>query len=151
MRKLTAIALLVAGLGLTPAATAETYLLSLGRGSSAADPPWNNWPSHNPPGVGATLTLDDLEFAFPEDTRRHRALAELREEMQHPDGRVLMKVNNLSDARMIDALYEAQVRLICTAAAEPEYLYVEGDGAFEFERTASRLREMQDKDWGQDG
>ena len=27
-------------------------------------------------------------------------------------------------------------------------LYVEGEGMFEFERTASRLREMQDKDWG---
>jgi cell division protein ZapE len=50
---------------------------------------------------------------------------------------------------LIDALYEARVRLICSAAAEPEFLYMEGDGAFEFERTASRLREMQDKDWGQ--
>lgn len=61
--------------------------------------------------------------------------------------------SNFNEAKrfvtLIDALYEAQVRLICTAAAEPEYLYVEGDGAFEFERTASRLREMQDKDWGQ--
>jgi cell division protein ZapE len=27
-------------------------------------------------------------------------------------------------------------------------LYVEGEGTFEFERTASRLREMQDQDWG---
>jgi cell division protein ZapE len=26
-------------------------------------------------------------------------------------------------------------------------LYVEGDGVFEFERTASRLREMQGADW----
>ncbi|MEM9814308.1 MAG: AFG1/ZapE family ATPase, partial [Pseudomonadota bacterium] len=33
------------------------------------------------------------------------------------------------------------------AAAEPEALYVEGAGAFEFERTASRLREMQSADW----
>ena len=49
---------------------------------------------------------------------------------------------------LIDALYEAKVRLICSAAAEPEMLYVEGEGTFEFERTASRLREMQDKDWG---
>lgn len=48
---------------------------------------------------------------------------------------------------LIDALYEARVRLICTAAAEPEMLYVEGTGAFEFERTASRLREMQSADW----
>jgi cell division protein ZapE len=27
-------------------------------------------------------------------------------------------------------------------------LYLEGEGVFEFERTASRLNEMQDADWG---
>ena len=63
--------------------------------------------------------------------------------------------NNFNEAKrfvtLIDALYEARVRLICSAAAEPEMLYVEGEGTFEFERTASRLREMQDKDWGQAG
>lgn len=48
---------------------------------------------------------------------------------------------------LIDALYEAKVRLICSAAAEPEHLYTQGDGSFEFERTASRLREMQSADW----
>jgi cell division protein ZapE len=52
---------------------------------------------------------------------------------------------------LVDALYEAKVRLICSAADEPERLYIEGEGAFEFERTASRLREMQAADWGQDG
>ena len=49
---------------------------------------------------------------------------------------------------LIDALYEARVRLIASAAAEPEQLYTEGAGSFEFERTASRLREMQGADWG---
>lgn len=49
---------------------------------------------------------------------------------------------------LIDALYEAQVRLIASAADQPEMLYVEGEGTFEFERTASRLREMQAADWG---
>ncbi|MBI6629361.1 cell division protein ZapE [Pontibaca salina] len=48
---------------------------------------------------------------------------------------------------LVDALYEARVRLIVSADAQPESLYVEGDGAFEFERTASRLREMQSADW----
>ncbi len=48
---------------------------------------------------------------------------------------------------LIDALYEARVRLICSAAAAPEMLYLEGEGTFEFERTASRLREMQSADW----
>lgn len=60
--------------------------------------------------------------------------------------------SNFNEAKrfvtLIDALYEARVRLVCSAAAAPEMLYVEGDGAFEFERTASRLREMQSADWG---
>jgi cell division protein ZapE len=61
--------------------------------------------------------------------------------------------NNFNEAKrfvtLIDALYEAKVRLICSAAASPEMLYLEGEGTFEFERTASRLREMQAADWGQ--
>ena len=48
---------------------------------------------------------------------------------------------------LIDALYEGKVRLICSAAAAPERLYIEGEGSFEFARTASRLREMQAADW----
>ena len=51
---------------------------------------------------------------------------------------------------LIDTLYEGKVRLIASAAAAPELLYLEGEGVFEFERTASRLREMQGKDWGRD-
>lgn len=49
---------------------------------------------------------------------------------------------------LIDALYEARVRLIASAAEAPERLYIEGEGSFEFSRTASRLREMQGADWG---
>lgn len=48
---------------------------------------------------------------------------------------------------LIDALYEARIRLIILAEAEPTALYPEGDGAFEFERTASRLQEMRSADW----
>jgi cell division protein ZapE len=62
--------------------------------------------------------------------------------------------SNFNEAKrfvtLIDALYEAKVRLICSAAAEPEMLYLEGEGTFEFERTASRLREMQDETWGRE-
>ena len=48
---------------------------------------------------------------------------------------------------LIDALYENKVKLFVTAAAEPDQLYTAGDGAFEFERTASRLIEMQSADY----
>lgn len=44
---------------------------------------------------------------------------------------------------LIDALYENKVKLLATAAAAPEDLYDSGDGRFEFERTISRLMEMQ--------
>lgn len=48
---------------------------------------------------------------------------------------------------LIDALYENKVKLFATAAADPERLYTAGDGAFEFERTVSRLMEMQSADY----
>ena len=48
---------------------------------------------------------------------------------------------------LIDALYEAGTRLVVLAEAAPEALYREGVGAFEFERTASRLNEMAGADW----
>lgn len=48
---------------------------------------------------------------------------------------------------LVDALYERRVMLISTAEAEPEALYPEGEGAFEFRRTVSRLREMQSRAW----
>lgn len=51
---------------------------------------------------------------------------------------------------LIDALYEARARFYCTADAGPEALYTEGKGAFEFERTASRLAEMQSATWPED-
>jgi cell division protein ZapE len=44
---------------------------------------------------------------------------------------------------LIDAVYEHKVNLISTAEVSPQKLYVEGDGAFEFARTVSRLIEMQ--------
>ena len=44
---------------------------------------------------------------------------------------------------LIDALYEHKVKLLAAADAEPAELYEKGDGAFEFQRTVSRLEEMR--------
>jgi cell division protein ZapE len=63
-----------------------------------------------------------------------------------------LSATNYNEAKrfvtLIDALYEGRVRLIASAADAPERLYIEGAGSFEFERTASRLHEMQGADWG---
>jgi cell division protein ZapE len=48
---------------------------------------------------------------------------------------------------LVDALYEHKVKLLAAADAEPDHLYEAGDGAFEFQRTASRLVEMQSADY----
>ena len=48
---------------------------------------------------------------------------------------------------LIDAFYEHKVKLLASAEADPANLYPEGDGAFEFERTVSRLMEMQSLDY----
>jgi cell division protein ZapE len=52
---------------------------------------------------------------------------------------------------LIDALYEHRVKLLAAADAEPEGLYPAGDGRFEFERTVSRLEEMQSADYLAEG
>jgi cell division protein ZapE len=48
---------------------------------------------------------------------------------------------------LIDTFYDHRVKLICTAAAEPAQLYASGDGSFEFQRTISRLAEMQSEQY----
>jgi cell division protein ZapE len=52
---------------------------------------------------------------------------------------------------LIDALYEHKVKLIAAADAEPAKLYLSGDGHFEFERTISRLMEMQSVEYLAEG
>jgi cell division protein ZapE len=48
---------------------------------------------------------------------------------------------------LIDTLYEARTLLVASAAAPPQEIYVKGDGSFEFQRTVSRLMEMQSEDY----
>ena len=48
---------------------------------------------------------------------------------------------------LIDALYENRAKLFAIAEVEPEELYPAGDGSFEFQRTISRLKEMQSREY----
>lgn len=48
---------------------------------------------------------------------------------------------------LIDALYETRTKLVMSSAVEPADLYEKGDGAFEFERTVSRLMEMRTEEY----
>jgi len=63
------------------------------------------------------------------------------------DGIPRLSPDNFDEARrfvtLIDALYEHRVKLYASAAAMPDELYRSGEGVKIFERTASRLEEMQ--------
>jgi cell division protein ZapE len=67
------------------------------------------------------------------------------------DGIPRLSPNNYDQARrfivLVDALYDHRVKLIASADAWPDQLYERGEGARAFERTASRLEEMQSEDW----
>jgi cell division protein ZapE len=67
------------------------------------------------------------------------------------DGIPRLSPDNYDVARrfivLIDTLYDQRVKLVASAAAIPDQLYRRGKNAKTFERTASRLDEMQSEDW----
>jgi cell division protein ZapE len=48
---------------------------------------------------------------------------------------------------LIDSLYDVRTMLIASAEVPPEKIYTAGNGTFEFQRTVSRLIEMQSEDY----
>lgn len=67
------------------------------------------------------------------------------------DGIPRLSPDNYDVARrfivLVDALYDHRVKLVASAEATPDELYQRGEGAKAFERTASRLEEMQGQEW----
>lgn len=149
-------------------AGAVVYHTPLGPSATAAlDAAWTGLARG--PGQPLTLTVQGRAVTLPEyrngvarasfadlcakplGPADYLAIAEAVEVLILDDIPVLSRARNNEAKRfvtLVDALYEARVRLICSAAAEPDALYAEGEGAFEFARTASRLHEMRSADWG---
>ena len=67
------------------------------------------------------------------------------------DGIPRLSPDNYDVARrfinLIDTLYDQRVKLVASADAQPDQLYRRGENAKMFERTASRLDEMQSEEW----
>ena len=147
---------------------APVYHTPLGPEATAAlDAAWKRLASG--PGTPLALTVQGRQVTLPEHRNGvaraafedlcgkplgpadYLAIAEALDVLLLDGIPILSRARNNEAKRfvtLVDALYEARVKLVCSAAAEPDALYPEGEGAFEFARTASRLHEMRATGWG---
>ncbi len=107
--------------------------------------------------VAVRIAADGVaRFSFPELCERPLGASDYLALATHYHTIVLSDIPQLSPDRrdaakrfvtLIDALYEHKVTLVASAEAPPEHLYPSGEGAFEFQRTVSRLMEMQSAEY----
>ena len=124
--------------------------------------------SDHAPGTSQTLTVmarplvvpraarNVAWFSFEELCARPLAAADYLAIAEHFAAIVLEGIPRLSPQQrneaqrfhvLIDTLYEARAVLVASAEVPPNEIYVAGDGSWEFERTVSRLIEMQSEEY----
>ena len=95
-------------------------------------------------------------FGFTELCQRPLAAADYLAIAEHFAAVIIEGIPQLSSGQrdaarrfniLIDTLYEARTLLVASAEVPPEEIYAAGDGTFEFQRTVSRLIEMQSEDY----
>ena len=146
----------------------DTYIPPLGPGADAkVDAAWLRL-TDQPHGAPQTLKVlgrklrvpqaarGVARFTFDDLCRQPLAAADYLEIARHfhtllIDRISVMGASDRNEARrfitLIDTLYDEHVKLISSAAAPPDALYPQGDGAEAFRRTASRLVEMRSVDY----
>ncbi len=99
---------------------------------------------------------DTVWFSFAELCETNRSQNDYLELARFFSTLILTDIRQMSSADddvarrfvlLIDVLYDHHVKLICSAAVPPERLYSGQRLGFEFERTASRLIEMQSSEY----
>jgi len=95
-------------------------------------------------------------FSFPELCEAALGAHDYLELAQHYHTLILSDIPQLGSERrnearrfviLIDVLYDNGIKLIASAETEVEQIYPKGDGGFEFQRTVSRLTEMQSAEY----
>ena len=99
---------------------------------------------------------DTIWFSYEELCKTARSRLDYLEIAQDFGTLVLSGIEQMDDktndaarrfVSLIDVLYDHRVKLICTAMVPVEELYLEGKLSFEFQRTVSRLLEMQSQEY----